>query len=307
MAQKSSRKDIPRGLELLIKRASIDGDFRKDLLQKRVGLLEELNINLDETEKSMLACVPEEHLARMIDATEVPSAQRKALSTGSVAAMIALFTQLALTPVASSAENPPSTAQNSSYTGNSGDNNFAVLLTGIRPDDEDHLADRGARPDLPEDYRLTPEKQFDPPTAKPRNILDNPPARLNVIIEAELSGQGFQKAIEQLSIETGVNIFQTGLDEILAEYPLESETAGKSLAETLQTMCNEAAGDGYTYQCNFDEETLTLNIDFKMIMNFEPKPLIKPSHDDSSICRGIRSDMPELIPVNPEDDEGNLK
>lgn len=310
MAQKSSRKDIPRGLELLIKRASIDSDFRKDLLQKRVELLEELNINLDETEKGMLACVPEEHLARMIDATEVPAAQRKAISSGSVAAMIALFTQLAFAPVPGRAETTPALAQNAEQINNTENNEFAVLLTGIRPDDdyEDHLADRGARPDFPDDFEPSDVIQPSEPLSKATDsLLENPPEKLTVNTQTELQGQGFQQALEKLSAETGITINQTGLNEILAEYPLESETAGKSLAETLQMICNEAAGDGYTYRCNFDEEALTLNIDFKMTMDFEPKPIIKPSFDDSSICRGIRSDMPELIPVNPEDDEGNLK
>jgi len=309
MAQKSSRKDIPRGLELLIKRASIDLEFKQELIQKRTRLLEELDITIDATESSMLACVPEEHLSRMIDATEVPPAQRKAISTGSVAAMIALFTQLTFAPIAASAEISPAPAHNSELNENAVNGPLAMRVTGIRPynDYEDHLADRGARPDMPEDYRLTPEEQFDPPTAKTSDILDNPPEKLTVNTETELQGQGFQQALEKLSLETGIKIDQTGLNEILAEYPLESETAGKSLAETLQIICKEAAGDGYTYTCSFDEDNLTITIDFKMTMDFEPKSLIKPSYDDSSICRGIRSDMPELIPVTPDNDEGNIK
>lgn len=309
-AQKSTRNNIPRGLELLIKRASIDSEFKSALVQKRSELLKELGITLDETEKNILECVPIDHLTRMIEATEVPPSQRKAISSGSVAAMIALFTQLTFAPVAGRAENPPPAATNSEISDSMPGDGLQVMVTGIRPDEEiinnddyeDHLADRGARPDFPGNFLEKvpapgPVTQDEEITA---GILDNPPAELKKVTGESTKGMNLKEALEYLSKDSGLKITFTGLDEILSEYPLDSDTAEKTAAEALKIICNEAGGDNYSFSCKYDEQARTLHLNFKPALQVEPKPLIKPTDDGSSICRGIRSDMPELKPLQQD-------
>jgi len=310
-AQKSMRSNIPRGLELLIKRASVDPEFKTALVQKRIKLLNELGICLDETEKSILECVPSDHLTRMIDATEVPPAQRKAISSGSVAAMLALFTQLAFAPVPGRGETPSPAPTNSEISDNMSDERLNVMVTGIRPDEEsskyddyeDHLADRGARPDFPGNFiENVPTPESTPVKQVNIDILDNPPAALKIMTSRNTKGMSLKEALELLSDNSALSITYTGLDEVFADYPLESDTTEKSVAETLKIICSEAAGENYSFSCIYDENAKAIQFNFKSALNIEPKPLIKPGNNGSAICRGIRSDMPDLKPFQKEKD-----
>ncbi|HEY9070870.1 MAG TPA: hypothetical protein VIV61_11495, partial [Candidatus Ozemobacteraceae bacterium] len=149
-------RGIPRGMELLLKRAAVDSAFRTDLLARRAQVADELNLPLDRTERSMLDGIPEAQLRGIITATPVPEPQRKALSGASAAAMLALLAQLTFTPVTGRAETAATTE-----TGDQTADDDAPASYGIRPspllapndgsfaDDGSDRITRGIRPDFP--------------------------------------------------------------------------------------------------------------------------------------------------------------
>ena len=68
---------MPRGIEVLVKKASVDVKFRKLLLAKRAEAAKEINLELYEAEAAMLASIPQEQLEKIIDNTYVPPDQKK--------------------------------------------------------------------------------------------------------------------------------------------------------------------------------------------------------------------------------------
>lgn len=63
--------NIPRGIEVLVKKASIDLDFRQLLLQERGEAAGEIDLELSEAEKNMLSSIPTEQLEKIINNTKV--------------------------------------------------------------------------------------------------------------------------------------------------------------------------------------------------------------------------------------------
>lgn len=68
--------DIPRGIEVLIKKATVDTDFRMLLLEKRGVAAREIDIELTEAELNMLSTMPAEQLEKIIDNTKVKPEHR---------------------------------------------------------------------------------------------------------------------------------------------------------------------------------------------------------------------------------------
>lgn len=341
-ANKSKRTDIPRGLELLIKRAAIDEAFKNELLQKRDKLVDEMHIPLDPSEKAMLSCVPVEHLEKMIMATVVPPSQRKVIAAGSAAAMIALFTQLTFAPVTARAETQPNTQQLAEMLETPDLNNFAVLpaptgsrpdspikedsdttpvfVKGIRPDlpasdqdlvkpvideYEDHLADRGARPDFPPDLLIA-----DP---EPTNVTrpdDFPPELVGEpfekILTENTSNRNLGGALALISKTSGLTIKFTDLDPDTANSAFDCQTEGLTVAQALQAVCG-VISTTFSHTYSYDPTTETLMITFKKrsSVNLKPEPFTKP--ESPSICRGIRSDMPSLKKNQIDDGDGDSK
>lgn len=54
--------DIPRGIEVLIKKAAVDAEFKAVLLQRRAAAADEIGLVLEPAEKAMLAAMPEAQL-----------------------------------------------------------------------------------------------------------------------------------------------------------------------------------------------------------------------------------------------------
>ena len=82
---------IPQGIEVLVKKASIDADFRALLLDKRAEAAGTIGLTLDGAEASMLAAVPEAQLEAIIAQTTVPQEHRRAfLGKAAVALLAAL-------------------------------------------------------------------------------------------------------------------------------------------------------------------------------------------------------------------------
>ena len=78
---------IPRGIEVLVKKASVDPEFRKSLLTDPLDAAGEIGLTLDPAEKMMLGSVPAAQLEAIIARTHVPDRDRRAF-LGKVAAVM---------------------------------------------------------------------------------------------------------------------------------------------------------------------------------------------------------------------------
>lgn len=80
---------IPRGVEVLIKKASVDAGFRSLLLERRAAAADEIGLRLDPAEALMLAAAPAAQLEAVIDRTTVPQEHRRAFLGKAAAVMLA--------------------------------------------------------------------------------------------------------------------------------------------------------------------------------------------------------------------------
>ena len=121
--------EIPRGIEVLVKKASVDAQFRRLLLEKRADAAGEIGLVLDPAEAAMISAVPAGQLETIIQRTTVPQEHRRAFLGRAAAAMLAA---LAAT--------------------NAGLASAAIQVQGIMPDlppEPFGGTPRGIRPDLP--------------------------------------------------------------------------------------------------------------------------------------------------------------
>jgi hypothetical protein len=79
----------PRGIEILVKKASVDGAFRRHLLAERSGAAERIGLELDPAEAAMLDAIPETQLVAIIEKTRVAPLLRPAFLGYAAAAMLA--------------------------------------------------------------------------------------------------------------------------------------------------------------------------------------------------------------------------
>jgi len=63
---------VPRGIEVLVKKASVDAEFRELLLKQRGKAAATIQLDLDPAEDAMLSAIPHEQLAQTVDQTTVP-------------------------------------------------------------------------------------------------------------------------------------------------------------------------------------------------------------------------------------------
>ena len=78
---------IPRGIEVLVKKAAVDADFRQILLARRAHAADEIALKLEPSEVAMINAVPAAQLEAIIARTTVHPKQRAAF-LGSVAAVM---------------------------------------------------------------------------------------------------------------------------------------------------------------------------------------------------------------------------
>ncbi|MCL2710193.1 MAG: hypothetical protein FWE95_04870 [Planctomycetaceae bacterium] len=83
---------LPRGIEILLKKASVDAEFRELLLADSNQAAMSIELELAPVEQAMLQTLPKEQLATVIDRTEVPLAHRRAFLGTAAATMLALLT-----------------------------------------------------------------------------------------------------------------------------------------------------------------------------------------------------------------------
>lgn len=80
---------IPRGLEILLKKAAVDPEFKAMLLAKRAAAAVELGLVLERAEAAMLDSVPADQLALIIANTKVSDETRRTLLGKLTAASLA--------------------------------------------------------------------------------------------------------------------------------------------------------------------------------------------------------------------------
>jgi hypothetical protein len=88
-AKGSIPRDVPRGLEVLIKKAAVDPAFKDILFEKRAGAAEAIGLKLTAAEQAMLVAVPLAHLEGIIAHTRVAAKSRPAFLGYAAGAMLA--------------------------------------------------------------------------------------------------------------------------------------------------------------------------------------------------------------------------
>ncbi|AFM25690.1 hypothetical protein [Desulfomonile tiedjei] len=84
-------KGIPRGIEVLIKKASVDPEFRSVLLAKRSGAAVEIELELSNTETVLLNAIPKTQIQQIIENVSVPGEHRRAFLGKVAGAMLAVL------------------------------------------------------------------------------------------------------------------------------------------------------------------------------------------------------------------------
>lgn len=93
---------VPRGIEVLVKKAAVDAEFRTLLLERRAAAAEEIGLHLDPAEGAMLNSIPASLLEGIIARTTVSPMSRAAfLGKAAAVMLVALGTDLV------AAEGPP--------------------------------------------------------------------------------------------------------------------------------------------------------------------------------------------------------
>ncbi len=87
--EESSARGIPRGLEVLLKKASVDEEFRASFLEKRSRAAEAILLELDPAEAAMLDSMPREQLEAIIRGTRVPAEDRRIFLGQAASVMLA--------------------------------------------------------------------------------------------------------------------------------------------------------------------------------------------------------------------------
>jgi hypothetical protein len=85
-------ESVPRGIEILLKKAAVDETFRKILLSDRLSAADAIGLTLNPVEVTMLKAVPESSLERMVAATKVQPKIRHAFMGYAATVMLAALT-----------------------------------------------------------------------------------------------------------------------------------------------------------------------------------------------------------------------
>jgi len=99
--------EIPRGIEVLVKKASVDPAFRALLLRVRAEAAKEIGLTLSAAETAMLAVIPAAQLEAVVDRTHVDASRRPAFLGKAAAVMLVALGANAITGCNDSQNNAP--------------------------------------------------------------------------------------------------------------------------------------------------------------------------------------------------------
>jgi hypothetical protein len=78
---------VPRGIEVLVKKASVDAEFRRILLDERAEAAAEIDLELTAAEAAMLSSISRQQLEAIISSTKVKPESRR-IFLGKVASLM---------------------------------------------------------------------------------------------------------------------------------------------------------------------------------------------------------------------------
>jgi len=155
--------NLPRGIEILLKKAAVDASFRERLLQERAGAADLIGLKLEPAEAAALNAIPDRQLAAVVARTEVPPEARAAFLGYAAAAMLAALGALAgcktpsdygnVKPTGINPDLPPTpatseaTAATAASATTAADADEIQPSRGVRPDEP--AVTKGIRPDTP--------------------------------------------------------------------------------------------------------------------------------------------------------------
>jgi hypothetical protein len=85
------QRGVPRGIEVLVKKASVDPAFREILLEKRAAAATEIGLELSAAEIAVLNSLPRPQVEQIIQNTTVPDEHRRVFLGKMATAMLALI------------------------------------------------------------------------------------------------------------------------------------------------------------------------------------------------------------------------
>ena len=88
--------NLPLGIEVLLKKASVDKAFERILLDKKAEAAAEIDLELNDIEKNIINSIPQEQIQLMISKVKIPDRERNVFLGRVAAAMIAITTSTLL-------------------------------------------------------------------------------------------------------------------------------------------------------------------------------------------------------------------
>lgn len=89
--------EIPRGIEVLVKKASVDARFKELLVEKRAEAAREIDLKLDPAERAILNNTPKRQLEAIISRTKVSWKDRAVFLGRTATVMLAALSTVAMT------------------------------------------------------------------------------------------------------------------------------------------------------------------------------------------------------------------
>ncbi len=320
---------IPRAMELMLKKAAVDAEFCRQLLEKRSKVSGTIGLDLDPAERQMLDVIPEPQLKAIIAGTAVPEAQKRVLATGSAAAIVALLAQLTFSPVAARAESPGDTQTKQPIGQSVSEANQQVPgwssmgEGGARADEPyDILPPGGARPDIPDPIEVKPSPR--PPVPNP---VENRPAPTEssmqpgsveflrrAVVRCELSGITFAEGLPRLQADLQSVIIWNAEHEPDWNRTIEAWSSGAPLEQVLRDLAYELY-PRQDVEIDLQNRRVTIKVGAggksfdspgaQAILspsgNGQPTPLpVRPPVDDDAIrvTKGIRPDFPDNMDIS---------
>lgn len=156
--------EIPRGIEVLVKKASVDPEFKALLLEKRADSAAHIGLVLNPSETTMLNAVPESQLEAIIAQTHVPPQQRRVFLGKAATAMLAAAGVVVVASALSLGSRPGKRPERKPHEDE--DATSDPVSRGTRPDEVP--VTKGIRPDkIPAPTGSRPDLPPTPPGATP--------------------------------------------------------------------------------------------------------------------------------------------